>query len=53
MLYGDPDLKVFLESESFNIEVRIQVHYCQWSILNADENYYRNDKNVLNLTLQK
>lgn len=22
MLYGDPDLKVFLESESFNVEVK-------------------------------
>jgi sorting nexin-1/2 len=25
MLYGDPDLKVFLESDSFNVEVK-----CMW-----------------------
>lgn len=50
MLYGDPDLKVFLESESFNIEVSLFLSWLYVERENADnKNYDRNGKSVLNL----
>lgn len=43
MLYGDPDLKVFLESESFNVEVILSVFFKRKknAYLKAQLNFYQ------------